>query len=193
MKILAFFNTTFFLFLSAAYSNEINFECYDQKKDFIDIHFNLKTNYCILKQGEIKLNCTIFENENSYLVKSKIQQNDHLEIRINKYDKKWQGDFSIGSKQKTGGGQCLKVASKPSTEDPFVYGFMSTCVPTQLSMEANKGISEVTIKKYCRCVGNYLKDVVPNDTLMAIVSGKVHINTLKSVTEIAGNYCINQL
>jgi hypothetical protein len=69
----------------------------------------------------------------------------------------------------------------------FVESTQNTCFKSQRSASVNANVSDLTLKKYCKCTAEYMADALNNELVKSIVNGEQKMPT--SVISLAATYC----
>jgi hypothetical protein len=69
----------------------------------------------------------------------------------------------------------------------FVESTQSSCYKSQRSASVNTNVSDLTLRKYCKCTAEYMADALNNELVKSIVNGEQKMPT--SVISLAATYC----
>jgi hypothetical protein len=63
----------------------------------------------------------------------------------------------------------------------------SSCFKSQRSASVNANVSDLTLKKYCKCIAEYMADALNNELVKSIGNGEQKMPT--SVISLSATYC----
>lgn len=69
----------------------------------------------------------------------------------------------------------------------YIDGHTNTCIKSQSSSQINSGVSNKTIRSYCRCSAIYIADMLNNKLATEIFEGRQKFQPVWN--EMAANYC----
>lgn len=74
-----------------------------------------------------------------------------------------------------------------SMRNGLIDSTKSSCFNSQRNASVNSSVSDLTLRKYCKCTAEYMADALNNELVKSIVNGEQKMPT--SVISLAATYC----
>ena len=71
----------------------------------------------------------------------------------------------------------------------FIASGFDACYKSQKSSSGNKNVPEITIRKYCGCMAIYTANVLTNQIIKDVESGKQDGSVFNKISALSGKYC----